>query len=240
MPEDNFHIILKGSAYLSNKLIFGPINLQVKSGEWTSLLGPSGVGKTTILNLIAGIKTNFFFKGDIFLKNKNKLDGNVSLMSQEDFLLPWADVFYNVSLGDRLRGHEVDISKINDVIEKVGLLDHIKKFPNQLSGGQKQRVSLARTLIENKPIVLLDEPFSSLDIKTRIEMQELAFKLLENRTVLLITHDPHEASRICNNIFLFEDKILTSIEPLPPPFPKKINDKKFINFQLSLLKKLRA
>ena len=104
-------------------------------------------------------------------------------MSQTDNLLPWLNATENVVLGSRLRGEIPNYVKANALIEKVGLTDHRKKKPYALSGGQRQRVALARTLMEERPIVLLDEPFSAQAARVRAEMQELAAQHLQAKTI---------------------------------------------------------
>ncbi|GAL36098.1 hydroxymethylpyrimidine ABC transporter ATPase component [Vibrio maritimus] len=117
-------------------------------------------------------------------------------MAQQDLLLPWLSVIDNVCLASRLNGKKVDDvthQKALVLLDQVGLANKATARPAELSGGQRQRVALARTLMQNKPVVLMDEPFSALDAVTRHKLQELAADLLKDKTVLLITHDPQEA-----------------------------------------------
>jgi putative hydroxymethylpyrimidine transport system ATP-binding protein len=124
-------------------------------------------------------------------------------MAQQDLLLPWASVLGNVLLGPRLRGEDRDpeiVQRARGLIAQVGLKGREEDLPARLSGGMRQRVALARTLLENRPIVLMDEPFSALDAITRFALQELAARLLAEHTVLLVTHDPLEALRLGHRI----------------------------------------
>ena len=142
--------------------MFDNASLDIPAGKWTCLLGASGVGKSTVLKLFAGLDDDISFSGE-FSASHGVFDGQVTLMAQDDLLLPWLTALDNVLLGARLRGDTADRERGIAVLEKVGLTDHTSKKPGQLSGGQRQRVALARTLMEDRPIVLLDEPFSALD-----------------------------------------------------------------------------
>jgi putative hydroxymethylpyrimidine transport system ATP-binding protein len=127
-------------------------------------------------------------------------------------------VLENTVLGARLRGHEPDTKKAQDLLSRVGLLEHLHKKPNALSGGMRQRTALARTLMEDRPIALLDEPFSALDASTRADMQELAAEVLVDKTVLLVTHDPAEAIRLGHQIIVLTPDAAQSwpVPDLPP------------------------
>jgi len=121
----------------------------------------------------------------------------------------------------------------------VGLSDHLHKRPHALSGGQRQRVALARTLMEDRAFVLLDEPFSALDARTRSQMQDLACELLRGRTVLMVTHDPAEAARLGDAILIMEPDGLTPVPPPPGPAPRPENDPDTLRAQADLLTRLR-
>lgn len=233
-------IIINGLATHSNKDLFRAKNMQVRASEWTCLLGPSGSGKSTLLRLIAGLTTHVNFFGNIKASDNTTLDGRVAYMAQSDLLLPWLNTEENIRVGSMLRGSEIDIRAMEKIIKDVGLLDHRTKYPSQLSGGQRQRVALARTLMENKPIILLDEPFSSLDAKTRLEMQDLVTSQFIGKTVLLVTHDPNEAVRLCHRIYIFDGQEIESTESLVGPFPKNINDNELHILQAKLLDQIRG
>ena len=236
-PSPSLAII--GSAKLGDGRLFDPLELNVLKGGWTCLLGSSGVGKTTILRFIAGLETAAKFSGEITTSDGISLKGRLSYMAQSDLLLPWATVIENVTLGGKLRNQEVDQRRALSVIERVGLSQHCYKKPARLSGGQRQRVALARTFLEDKPVVLLDEPFSSLDARTRSEMQELASELFIDRTILLITHDPAEAARLGKAIYILSSSGLTKVDNLSPPFPRSVDDKELLQLQGDLLNILR-
>ncbi|WP_380052985.1 ABC transporter ATP-binding protein [Falsihalocynthiibacter sp. SS001] len=186
---------IQGSGVLEGKSLFSGLDVALPRGEWTCLLGPSGVGKSSVLRLLAGLETPLVFHGD-----SPKLEGQVAFMAQSDLLFPWLTVLENTMLGVRLRGESKDERCALALLERVGLGAHTSKKPAALSGGQRQRVALARTLMEGREIVLLDEPFSALDAQTRTEMQDIAAEMLAGKTVLLVTHDPAEAARLGDNI----------------------------------------
>jgi putative hydroxymethylpyrimidine transport system ATP-binding protein len=195
-------IEVEGRATIDGAPLFGPLSIALAAGRWTCLLGPSGVGKSTVLRLIAGLPTGAMFEGKVAAGDGLPLAGRVAYMAQSDLLLPWLDVRGNVVLGARLRGTPLDLARAEALIARVGLAAHAHKRPRQLSGGERQRAALARTLMEDRPVILLDEPFSALDARRRAEMQDLAAELLAGRTVLLVTHDPAEAARLGHAILL--------------------------------------
>ncbi|NUH64687.1 ABC transporter ATP-binding protein [Sulfitobacter sp. S0837] len=172
------------------------------AGQWNVLLGPSGVGKTSLLRLIADLPCAARLTGEITATDGAALAPRVAMMAQDDQLLPWADALANVVIGARLRGARPDLQRGRALLAEVGLAAQAQRRPAQLSAGQRQRVILARTLYEDRPIVLLDEPFSALDVLTRHHMQDLAARLLAGRTVVLITHDPAEAARLAHHAWI--------------------------------------
>lgn len=237
MTSPGLHI--RGTARIGDTHVFGPLDLTVAGGEWTCLLGPSGVGKTTLLRLVAGLDRVATLDGQIAASDGRPLQGRLALMAQSDLLMPWLDVMGNTLLGARLRGERPDRHRATDVLARVGLSDHIHKTPGQLSGGQRQRVALARTLMEDRAIVLLDEPFSALDARTRSQMQDLACDLLAGRTVLMVTHDPAEAARLGDTILIMEPGGLSPFAPPPGATPRPIDDPATLTAQADLLTRLR-
>jgi putative hydroxymethylpyrimidine transport system ATP-binding protein len=212
-------LTIKGDAHIGNQLIFKAACLDIPAGAWTCLLGRSGVGKTTILKLIAGLDEHITFTGDMSSSDGKPLAGRIALMSQTDNLLPWLSVRGNIMLGSRMRQEHSQSEQADALIERVGLTEFSDRKPYTLSGGMRQRVALARTLMEDRPIMLLDEPFSALDAGLRAEMQELAAELFTGKTVLLITHDPAEAARMGDRLYLmtgFGIENLTAILPQQP------------------------
>ena len=233
-------LLFEGSAWVDEIQIFPTISFTMQAGSWTCMLGPSGVGKTTILRLIAGLESEIVLDGRIELKEGGRLTGQISLMSQTDNLLPWLNATENVVLGSRLRGEKPNYDKANALIEKVGLIDHRKKKPYALSGGQRQRVALARTLMEERPIVLLDEPFSALDARVRAEMQELAAQHLQGKTILLVTHDPAEAARLGESILVLSMNGIKDVCPPEGGIIRAYDEHTVLACQGQLLRLLRA
>jgi putative hydroxymethylpyrimidine transport system ATP-binding protein len=231
---------LAGTARLEGAPLFGPLAIELGAGTWTCLLGASGVGKSTVLRLIAGLPTGVAFHGTVTASDRLSLDGRVAYMAQSDLLFPWLDVLGNVTLGARLRGAAPDVGRARGLLDRVGLSARADRRPRTLSGGERQRAALARTLMEDRPVILLDEPFSALDARTRAEMQELAAELLAGRTVLLVTHDPGEAARLGHAILLMSPTGVTEA-PLPPTPPiRPADDPGTLAAQGRLLAMMRA
>ena len=214
-------LTIKGDAHIGSQLIFKAACLEIPAGGWTCLLGRSGVGKTTILKLIAGLDEHISFTGDISSSDAMPLAGRIALMSQTDNLLPWLSVRGNVMLGSRMRREHGHSDQADALIERVGLTEFSDRKPHTLSGGMRQRVALARTLMEDRPIMLLDEPFSALDAGLRAEMQELAAELFAGKTVLLITHDPAEAARMGDRLYLMTGGGIEDLKAILPQQPKQ-------------------
>lgn len=233
-------IHIRGSHHIAGQPLFGPIDITLPAGQWTCVLGQSGVGKSTLLRLIAGLTCAGKFDGEIAASDALPLQGRVSLMAQSGLLLPWLSVLENTVLGARLRGAAPDICRAESLLSRVGLSEHHLKKPGALSGGMRQRTALARTLMEDRPIALLDEPFSALDASTRADMQELAAEVLAEKTVLLVTHDPAEAVRLGHQIIVLTPDAAQLWQP-PPRTP--IRDQyasDTISCQAQLLAHLRA
>ena len=233
-------ITLSGTCEISGRALFPTMTLEVAAGRWTCLLGPSGAGKSTILRILAGLDIGGTFSGNVRTGDGEPLSGRVALMAQSDLLFPWATVLGNVCTGARLRGEKPDTERARHLIGKVGLIKQIGQKPGTLSGGERQRVALARTMMEDRPVILLDEPFSALDAGTRAEMQELAFDLFKGRTVLLVTHDPAEAARIADRLYILDKSGLqSSTVPLTPAI-RAVDDDSALQCQAQLLTTLRG
>ena len=185
------------------------LSLSLNAGKWTVLLGRSGCGKTTVLRYLAGLLDDKVeWQGTLATSDELPLTDRIAYMAQQDLLLPWLSVIDNVCLSHRFQNPVSDkAQQTNQALEllaAVGLADHASSMPDQLSGGMRQRVALARTLMQDKPVVLMDEPFSALDAVTRHKLQSLACELLRDKTVVLITHDPQEAVRLADNLYVLQ------------------------------------
>ncbi len=178
--------------------IFENLSLEIEGGAFVVLLGTSGVGKSSLLRVVAGLSRPA--AGTVAASDGLPLAGRIAYMAQQDLLYPWLDVIGNVMLGSRLRRQRQDQERAMQLLGRVGLAERAGALPAALSGGMRQRAAIARTLYEDRPIVLMDEPFSSLDNFTRARVQDLAAELLQHRTVLLITHDPLEACRLGHHL----------------------------------------
>lgn len=196
------------------------INLALPRGELITFLGPSGCGKTTLLKIIAGLISPS--EGEVWVKG-NKVNGpgpERAFVFQDFALLPWASVLRNVGFGLELRGVPKDEREgiARKYIAEVGLSSFESRYPHQLSGGMKQRVGLARALAINADIVLMDEPFSSVDEQTRRKFQEELLDLLKinQKTVIFVTHSIEEAAYLSDQIILLSQRpgsVLRVIRP---------------------------
>jgi thiamine ABC transporter, ATP-binding protein len=187
------------NVFLADDTLPMTFDLQVAAGERIAIVGPSGAGKSTLLNLIAGFVLPT--QGNIWLNGENHTrsapyERPVSMLFQENNLFPHLTVQQNLALGLKtsLKLTALEQDQIERVADAVGLTSFLSRLPNSLSGGQKQRVALARCLLRDKPILLLDEPFSALDPELRMDMLNLIDELChsKNLTLLLVTHQPSE------------------------------------------------
>ena len=187
------------NVFLADDVLPMTFDLQVVAGERIAIVGPSGAGKSTLLNLIAGFVLPT--RGEVWLNGENHTQSApyerpVSMLFQENNLFPHLTVQQNLALGLKtsLKLTALEQDQIERVADAVGLTSFLSRLPNSLSGGQKQRVALARCLLRDKPILLLDEPFSALDPELRLEMLNLIDELChsKNLTLLLVTHQPSE------------------------------------------------
>jgi len=231
-----------GRVSLGGWLLFDDLRLDLAPGRWLCLLGPSGIGKSSLLRLIAGLIP----PGEgtrIRCSDGGVPQGRVALMAQQDLLLPWLSVLDNVLLGARYRGRRVTQAMrdaARDLLARAGLHGREDARPDTLSGGQRQRVALVRTLIEDRPLVLMDEPFAAVDAITRWRLQDLAAEWLTGRTVLHVTHDPQEALRLGDTV-----QVMTGMPPrlsapiaVPGRAPRAIDAPDLLGLQRRILETL--
>jgi putative hydroxymethylpyrimidine transport system ATP-binding protein len=237
-PPDFDIAVRNTSLRYGGAFLFRDLDFVLPGGRWTCLLGPSGVGKSSLLRVIAGLAP--LDAGDVVCTDGHPIAGRLAWMSQRDDLLPWLPVIDNVTLGARLRGERADRIRALELLERVGLVPQRDQLPATLSGGQRQRAALARTLMEDRPVVLMDEPFSALDAITRARLQVLASGLLAGRTVLLVTHDPLEALRLGHRIQVMTGqpaRIEGATVPAGAP-PRDLHDPALLAEQGDLLARL--
>ncbi len=187
--------------------ILNDINLQINDGEIVSILGPSGCGKTTLLNLILGLVNadggKIIFNGNDITDTPMEKRG-FNIVFQDYALFPNLNVIKNIRYGLKNKPGISSEKEINDLIELLGLKEHLNKRIEQLSGGQKQRVALARTLVMKPKILLLDEPLSALDgvIKESIKAKIREIAREYHLTTVIVTHDPEEALTLSNHVMI--------------------------------------
>ena len=189
---------------------FGPYvavadtTLHVAEGEFLSVVGPTGCGKSTLLNLAAGLMTPT--KGDVLVEGKplRGINRRAGYLFQADSLMPWRSARDNVAAGPEFAGmtrHDARL-KADTWLDRVGLRGHGAKYPHQMSGGMRKRAQLAQTLVLDPPILLMDEPFSALDVQTRQMMENELLTLWQanRKSVLFITHDLEEAISLSDRV----------------------------------------
>jgi len=190
------------------------LDMHIPAGAWTCILGRSGCGKSSLLRYLANLLDDKVdWAGELNTQPQCDIKDQIAYMAQQDLLMPWLSVLDNVMLSTQFgAAHaqtektDFQLEKAHSLLQKVGLADKSNHLPQQLSGGMRQRVALARTLMQDKPIVLMDEPFSALDAVTRYRLQNLAHQLLQDKTVVLITHDPQEAIRLANRLYILQGR----------------------------------
>jgi NitT/TauT family transport system ATP-binding protein len=182
------------------------VELEIPDGQFVAILGPSGCGKSTLLNVIAGFESFTDGRALFFGNPVTKPGTDRAVVFQESALFPWLTVWENVVFSPKINGrrrsdYEADARRY---LRLVGLQKFARHLPDQLSGGMKQRVGIARTLMMNPRIFLMDEPFGALDAQTRIEMQELLLQAWDElkRTVIFITHDIDEAIFLADVVYV--------------------------------------
>ena len=238
-PRSSFDVTVRqASLSYAGASLFQRLDFTLHGGQCTCLLGPSGVGKSSLLRLIAGLLAPE--EGEVACSDQRPLAGRLAWMGQDANLLPWLSVMGNVTLGARLRGERADPAAAEALLARVGLGGQRDQLPATLSGGQRQRAALARTLMEDRPVVLMDEPFSALDAITRARLQALAAQLLAGRTVLLVTHDPLEALRLGHRIQVMAGQPARIEPPICPAGtpPRDLHDPTLLARQGELLARL--
>jgi len=199
------------------------VSFAVRREEFVSIVGPSGCGKTTLLRIIAGLLRptagRVVFNGTF---SRGRLRS--ALVFQEHGLLPWCTVLDNVALGLEFLGVERSVreARARGFIEQVGLARFERSYPHQLSVGMRQRVAIARAFVANPEILLLDEPFGSLDAQTRLVLQEEILRIWRDhrKLVVHVTHDIEEAILLSDRVLVMSGRPGTILEEIPIPLPR--------------------
>ena len=221
------------------------INLNIDDGELVCLLGPSGCGKTTLLRLIAGLDQPT--SGEIIANGEKVVEpsGDRAVIFQQYSLFPWLTVLQNVTFGLEMTNKgskEENIETAERYLTRVGLIDFKDSYPHELSGGMKQRVAIIRSLLNHSPILLMDEPFSALDMQNRHKLQEQligVWKRFEN-TIVFVTHDVDEAVFLADKIVIMDKNPgrIAEIIEVDIERPRKRESEEFIQLQESIVDKL--
>lgn len=221
------------------------INLHIDDGELICLLGPSGCGKTTLLRLIAGLDQPT--SGEIVANGEvvKKPSGDRAVIFQQYSLFPWLTVLKNVTFGLEMtnKGNKAEnIAAAERYLKSVGLIDFKDSYPHELSGGMKQRVAIIRSLLNHSPILLMDEPFSALDMQNRHKLQEQligVWKRFEN-TIVFVTHDVDEAIYLADKIVIMDKNPgkIAKIVDVDIERPRKRESSEFIALQESIVENL--
>jgi len=191
--------------------VLDKIQYRVENGRFVSIIGPSGCGKTTLLRIIAGLEKAS--AGKVLLDGNELIQGSeaIGLVFQEYALFPWRTTLKNIEMGPEIKGVDKEKRRTTamEYIKTFNLSGFEHRYPRELSGGMKQRVAIARTLIMNPRVVLMDEPFGSLDSQTRNGLQEFLLRIWEKRgeTIIFVTHNVDEA------VFLSDQIIVLSKRP---------------------------
>jgi NitT/TauT family transport system ATP-binding protein len=182
------------------------VDLEIAQRAFAAVVGPSGCGKSTLLNLAAGLLSPSEGIVEVFGNRLDGLNRRAAYMFQQDALLPWKTVADNVALGLQIRGTEAVAARgqASEWLRRVGLADFAGAYPSQLSGGMKKRAAMAQSWIVDPDILLMDEPFSALDVHTRLRMETVLLDLwtASPKTVLFVTHDLEEALSLADEVLV--------------------------------------
>ncbi|GKU78532.1 ABC transporter ATP-binding protein [Paenibacillus sp. L3-i20] len=216
------------------------LSLQVEDGEFVSIVGPSGSGKTTLFGLIGGLELPT--AGEIWIDGRETTNksGHVAYMPQQASLLPWRTVARNIELALIIAGVEKKKAKDDALtwLNEIGLGEYADSYPHVLSGGMQQRVSFLRALLSPQKLMLLDEPFGSLDALTRQQMQKWLLSLWEKnrRSVLLVTHSIEEAIYLSDRIIVLSSSPAIVIDEIKVPFERPRREELWMDVRFNELK----
>jgi sulfonate transport system ATP-binding protein len=233
-------IFVESMFYVKDNPILNNFNIKVCSGEILTLLGPSGVGKTTLLKIIAGIEkgyTGFVKLNESFYNEPGR---DIQVLFQDNRIFSWLSVSQNIAFAmqntkDKMHQNE----DIMNLLHKVGLGDKYKSLPRELSGGELARVSVARALAGNASILLLDEPFSSIDVQLKKTLRQVLinYSRENNTTLILVTHNIDDALDISDRICVFSSKPISEYKQfsIDKSHPRNLSNTYFQNLAKELL-----
>lgn len=208
-------------------------DMTVGRGEFVALVGPTGCGKSTTLNLITGLGKPSGGQVRVMGNPVDGIDPRIGFVFQADALFPWRNVIGNVMAGPVFRGKPTGEAKAaaRDWIARVGLAKFENHFPHQLSGGMRKRVALAQTFINEPEILLMDEPFSALDVQTRVVMHEELLRLWgsSKASVVFVTHDLEEAIGLADKVYVLTARPATvkAIHAIGIPRPRNVSELRY-------------
>lgn len=234
------------SKFYDDLQVLKDIDLQIEEGQFVSLIGPSGCGKSTLINIISGLDKAS--KGKVFIDDE-KVEGTNTdriMVFQNAALFPWLNVFENVAFGLRNLSKSSDEIKfkVEEILKKVHLYKFKDKYPHQLSGGMKQRVSIARSVVMDPKILLMDEPFSALDEQTRMllhnELQQIWMET--KKTIIFVTHNIREAVKLSDRVVIMGARPSGIIEDIAIEIehPRQSTDSKIFYKEEEVFKKLKG
>ena len=206
------------------------LTFSVEAGEFVAVVGPTGCGKSTTLALVSGLEPASSGEVEVDGKPVRGIPDGVGYMFQTDAVLPWRSVLDNVATGPRYRGVSKDEARARAMVwvERVGLAAFSKYYPHQLSGGMRKRVALAQTLVNEPRIMLMDEPFSALDVQTRALMQDELLRLWHGTgaAVVFVTHDLEEAIALADRVVVMTSSPATvkAVFDVPLPRPRDVEE----------------
>lgn len=226
--------------------VFENLNLNIKENEFVSIIGSSGCGKTTLLNCIAGFNGNY--TGEIVIDNKmiQGISSRVGVVFQDHNLFPWKTVKQNIAFGleiKKISKKTID-KKVSEFIELFGLQGFEDFYPHQISGGMKQRVGIARALIIDPDVLLMDEPFGALDKLTRVKMQDFLLKIWKKtkKTIIFVTHDIDEGIFLSDRVIVLSKRPSQILGEIKIDLPRPRNQetmltKKFLEIKKQIFEK---
>ena len=210
------------------------INLEIQDGEFVCIVGPSGCGKSTLLEIVAGLLAHT--SGEILLDDApvNGTSRDIGVVFQDASLYPWKTIKKNIAFGMNISGvpKREQEERVNKYVSMMNLRGFEDKYPSQLSGGMRQRAGIARALVMNPKVILMDEPFSAVDHLTRCTLQEELIKIRqeEKKTVLFVTHDINEAVYLADRVILLSPRPSSIQEEyvISLPHPRKRSDEDLV------------